>query len=263
MKCTTAKLIPIVTICWSLSTITICQAGVAGKILQEGAERLGSKIVRESAEELAEAAARKALQEGSEAALKKASSKVLQESLERAASEAGQTAVKYSDEIATAMLKHGSAVAPVVQHWGDDAARALSQVTSQNARRLVLLQDDLLKSGQAVPLLKLVQERGDTVVEWLWKNKSTVAAATAITVLVTNPDAVLNASTDLVVGTLDAVGEHAIQPVTNGIFGLLQTILIWGGLGFGALTGLLYALPELRRQLVLYAKFAWRRWRTN
>jgi hypothetical protein len=177
-----------------------------GRLIKEGVEMVGKKAVGKTA--------REAAQEGSEQLLKKVVTEAGQETAEAVAKRAGITAARYTDEVAQVVGQHGGAVvAPIVNQFGDDGAKALAKLSTTNARRMAMLTDDLAAHGQGADWMKLLADKGDVVAEWIWNNKGTIAVATTATAFLANPDPFLHAGETVATTTIETAGEHVARPL--------------------------------------------------
>ncbi len=222
------------------------QAGVATNVAKEGAEYLSERLGRKATREAAETAAKKATGEAAETIVRKTTAKAARESAEQLARKAGLAASRCTDNALSAVVRYGDSAAGLINHFGDDAAQALVKVSPRNGRRLVMLEQELAQSGHAEPILKLVGNRGDALVDWLWKNKASVAAGVGITMLLKNPDAVLNAGATVTTAALDSVGTNVVRPVTEGIMWMISRLLMLLALTAVGTYALWLKVPALR-----------------
>jgi hypothetical protein len=226
------------TILCSSLVASSAQAGLPSTILREGAEAVSKTLGRTTAREAAEVAAKQAAREGAEVVLRRAGVAAIEETAEQAAKRAGISAARATTKAGTAALRYGEAASGLVNRFGDDAAEALVNVSSRNGRRLVMLEKELAQSGKGESLLKVIRDHGDSAVEWLWDNRDSVAAGVGATVLLTNPEAVLNASAKVVTSVLDTAGSSVVKPVTEGIVWLITRIVAVLALCIGGMTGI-------------------------
>lgn len=174
-----------------------------GKALREGAEYLGKKALGEGAQEATEAGAKKLLREAAT------------ESSEQLLKKSGLVAARFSDDAAEALAKHGDAVVPLINQFGDDAAQAVSQVTGRNARRLAMLSDELAATPQSAEVLQLVTKSGkaNQVVDFLWSHKGKLATTAIVATLIANTDQVLESGTAVSVSAIETMGETLVEPL--------------------------------------------------
>jgi hypothetical protein len=229
-----------------LATAANVKAGGLTTLIKEGAEivskRLGSAAARDTAEGVAEQVAK----EGAESVARRSAAKLVEESAEQLARRSGIIASRCTSDAARAALRYGEPAAGLINTFGDDAAQALVKVTSRNGRRLILLEKELAQSGKAAPLLKLVESKGDSVVEWLWNNKATVAAGVGATVLLTHPDAVLGSGASVATAAINAVGTGVVRPITEGLAWIVSRLSLLAAITAAATYGVWLKFPSLR-----------------
>jgi hypothetical protein len=164
----------------------------SGKMLQEGAEAGAKRAV-----------ARKALLEGLESGAGTAGSRIGRTVAREAGKDAGALAARFGTQV----------TAPVIAKFGDDGARALASLSPSGAQRLASMADDLAASGRSKDWMKLVAERGDEVMEWLWKRKGSVAVGTVAAAVALQPEEFLRASEHVATSAVDSAGKHVFEPL--------------------------------------------------
>jgi hypothetical protein len=124
-------------------------------------------------------------------------------------------AVKYGDDAAEAMIKHGELTEPLIGKFGSSAASALKSVSSQNARRISMLDEagDLSKIGRTKELLEVVGKFGDAAMNFIWKNKGALAVAATLTAFLTDPEPFINGTRDIA----QTVGTSLVEPMAKEI----------------------------------------------
>ena len=77
--------------------------------------------------------------------------------------------VKYGDDAANAIIKHGEITEPLIGKFGDSAAAALKNVSSQNARRISMLDDsgELNAIGHTPEVLNVIGKYGDAAMDFV------------------------------------------------------------------------------------------------
>lgn len=123
--------------------------------------------------------------------------------------------VKYGDDAAEAMIKHGQIAEPLIGKFGDSAALALKSLTAQNARRLAMLDEagELAAIGRTDELLRVVGKYGDAAMNFIWKNKGALAIAAALTAFLADPQPFIDGGRDLA----EIAGTAVAQPIAEGI----------------------------------------------
>jgi hypothetical protein len=205
-------------------------SGAARKGAQEASELAGKKglqfLAKEAREEGAEflgkkaagAVARSGLQEGAELAARKGAQaigrKVVAEGVESVGKVAGKAALSLSDDAASAISKHGSAVAaPLIGKFGDDGAKAILKLSPRNARRMTMMTDELAASGRGSDLLAVVAEKGDAAAGWLWRNKGSVAVGSVAVAFLANPEAFLSAGESVATTAITSTTQDVAKPL--------------------------------------------------
>ncbi|MCR5164371.1 MAG: hypothetical protein K6C40_10170 [Thermoguttaceae bacterium] len=117
--------------------------------------------------------------------------------------------VKYGDDAAEAMIKHGEAAVPVIDQFGKPAADALKVVSKQNGRRIAMMNQsgELAKLGHTDELLGIVNKYGDEGMNFIWKNKGALAVGTALTAFLLNPEPFIKG--------VESLGEKTVTPITT------------------------------------------------
>lgn len=121
--------------------------------------------------------------------------------------------VKFGDDAAEAMMKHGEIAEPLLQSMGKPAAAALKAVSSQNARRLAMLAEDgqLAKIGRTPELLDVIAKYGDPAMDFIWRNKGALTVGAALTAFLANPEPFLKGTADIT----RIVAENAVKPIAD------------------------------------------------
>ncbi len=198
-------------------------AGVASQAAREAAEwivkRFGSKAAREGVETLAKRIDNLAVKYGDEVfeavrktgpaglkaiedagALGKTASRVLARygdegiSVARKASRLRLVA-EFGDEAAEALVRHGDIAASVIRRCGSEGAQAMARLSSRNARRLAMIiqGDPLWKTAREVgkqdELITVLRRWGDEAMDFIWRNKGSLAVAAVLITFLNNPEA--------------------------------------------------------------------------
>ncbi|MDX1964413.1 MAG: hypothetical protein SFX18_14775 [Pirellulales bacterium] len=226
----------------------LCFATTAGlanpvsKLVSETMEYLGKNFAREVAEQGTETVAKRletlSARHG-EAVVTAATRRVGPRAL-RIAEEAGENALpalttlsKYGDNAlavvtdstqlrlvanlgdnaAAALVKHGNAATPVISKFGGEAAEALAKLSSQEGRQLAIMASEgtLAIIPQSPAVLRVIGKYGDRAMNFVWRNKLTLASVAACAAFVSNPEPFLDGAKDLSV----VVAENAIKPLAQ------------------------------------------------
>ncbi|HEV3437110.1 MAG TPA: hypothetical protein VG122_07110 [Gemmata sp.] len=141
--------------------------------------------------------------------------------------------VQYGDEAAGVLCRHPGVAEPLIERGGMQAVKALGTLGPQSGRRMVMMMEGELANVAHHPaLLELVAKHGETAVEFLWKNKTTLAGGAALATFLANPEPFLNGTRDIA----SIVGENVVKP----IFTLLNYVLVAVGVLLLAVIGLVY-----------------------
>jgi hypothetical protein len=116
--------------------------------------------------------------------------------------------LRHGDEAAEAMLKHPGIADRLVTRFGDDAATALTGLSRPNAQRLAMAAGEglLTQTSRSEKLLAVIAKYGDKAMEFIWKHKGALTAATLLTAFVNDPEPYISGGKELVV---EAVAEPA------------------------------------------------------
>jgi hypothetical protein len=184
-----------------------------GKLLKEGLEAVGKKAFSGSSK-AAQESAETLLKKGATTAARKVGREAAESVAKQTAKQATGIAVRNSDAAAKVITKHGAAIAaPLLSRFGDDGAKALSKLSTTNARRMAMLTEELGAGGRGADFMRVLAERGDVAAEWIWKNKGTIAVGTTAVAFLTNPDAFLQAGEGLVTKSVETAGKHVAEPL--------------------------------------------------
>jgi hypothetical protein len=216
-------------------------AGVTSKAAREAAEYLLSKFGREVAEQGVETLGRKievlAVKHGDEAisAIRRVGPtalRVIEESGEhgseavRLMARQGDDAlwvvtkknrmaifIKHGDEAADALIRHGEIAEPLIISMGKSAAVALRAISSRNGRRLAIMAEDGAFSGigRTPELLDVIGRHGDRAMDFIWRNKGSLAVAAALAAFLADPEPFLDGATDIT----KIVAENGVRPLAE------------------------------------------------
>ncbi|AWM40135.1 hypothetical protein GobsT_14340 [Gemmata obscuriglobus] len=152
--------------------------------------------------------------------------------------------LQHGDEAASVLVRHPGVAEPLIESGGAHAVRALGAVTPQNGRRVAMLLNGELAAGAArhPEVLGVVAKHGDSAVEFLWRNKATLAGGAALTAFLADPEPFLSGTRDLAA----VAGDSVVKPVLGGVFTLLNVALVVLGVVLLAAIGLVckYGLPS-------------------
>jgi hypothetical protein len=155
---------------------------------------------------------------------------------------------KYGDDAAEAMMKQGQIAEPLIESLGTPAASALKTVSTQNGRRLAMMVDEgtLAKIGRTDELLGVIGKYGDRGMNFVWRNKGTLAVAATLAAFLANPEPFIDGTVELTKAAAESVGK----PLANEIGKSADWTLVLPTLA--AVAGLLLALKMwLRHRLTI------------
>jgi hypothetical protein len=122
--------------------------------------------------------------------------------------------LQHGEEAAGVLVKHAGGIAePVVERYGAKAVRALEATAPQSGRRLAMMMADgeLAKIGRTQELLEVVGKYGDPAMNFIWRNKGSLAVGTTLAAFLATPDTFLNAAQ----GMTRTVAENAVKPLAE------------------------------------------------
>ncbi|MCY2973804.1 MAG: hypothetical protein NTW52_03960 [Planctomycetota bacterium] len=106
----------------------------------------------------------------------------------------------HGDDAATALIRQGEIAEPLIKSLGSPAAKALSNVSTQNGRRIAMMVDEgmISKAGsRAEDLMNVIAKFGDKGMEFIWKNKAALAIGTTLAAFLSDPQPFIDGTLDL------------------------------------------------------------------
>ena len=148
--------------------------------------------------------------------------------------------LKYGDDAARALIKHGEIAEPVIEQLGQPAAKTLANLSHQQARRLAIMANngDLAKIGRTRELLDVVTKYpgptwADTVMDFIWRHKGALAVSAALAAFIADPEPFINGVKDITKiaaeNTVGKVAEEAARQ-TNWTLVILALLILVGAL---------------------------------
>jgi len=250
-------------LCLSLVSPCVLWAGLPSKAIQEAAEYVFRKGGKEATELGLETITKKietlVLKYGDDAvvAVKKAGPKTF-----RIVEEAGENGlvsvkllarygddavwvvakkkrlaifVKFGDDAAESLMKHGEIAESLLGSFGKPAAGALKAVSTQNGRRLAMMADDatLSRIGRTDELLAVVAKYGDGAMNFIWNNKGALTVAATLTAFLANPQPFIDGTVDITKTGVEGVVTPVATEIgknTNWTLILGSSVLIVGAI---------------------------------
>lgn len=138
--------------------------------------------------------------------------------------------VKYGDDAAEAMIKHGEIAEPLVNKLGGPAAKALKNVDTQNARRLAMLDNsgELAAMGRTDELLQMIGKYGDASMDFVWRNKGSLAVASTLGVFLADPVPFITGARDLGESALTNVAQPLAHEIGKSVNWTLVIMTLTG-----------------------------------
>lgn len=135
--------------------------------------------------------------------------------------------IKHGDSAADALLKHPGIADNLIGRFGDDAVGAMNVVSRQSAQRLSMVTDDglLAATTRSPELLPVVRKYGDEAMDFIWKNKGSLAVASVLTTFLADPQAYISGAKELIIDPIAA-------PIAKGtnwtliILGVLAVVFL-------------------------------------
>ena len=112
--------------------------------------------------------------------------------------------IQHGDSAADALLKHPGIADSLIGRYGDEAVGALNTVSRQSAQRLNIVAEDKLLTAtpRSKELLLVIREYGDEAMDFIWKNKGSLAVAAVLGTFLADPQAYIYGAEDLVVSPI-------------------------------------------------------------
>lgn len=135
----------------------------------------------------------------------------------------------YGDDAAEAMLKHKGLAEPLLTSFKQPAGKALAALDGQNARRLSMLAEsgELAKIGRSDALLDVIGRFGDRGMNFVWRNKKTLAVGAALAAFLADPQPFIDGTSQL--------AENFVRPVAESVGGEIARRANWTWLGVAAI----------------------------
>jgi len=124
-------------------------------------------------------------------------------------------AVKMGDDAAAAMIKLGQPAEKILELGGESAAKAAAQLSTKTGRQLAMLADDSASAALVKndALMQTVAKFGDKGMEFIWKNKASLAVAATLTAFLANPEPFIDGTQSLA----QVVADAAVEPIAREI----------------------------------------------
>lgn len=135
---------------------------------------------------------------------------------------------RFGDDAAEVLVKHKGLAEPVLEEFGGPAIKALGSIGPQGGRRLAMMAKggELTSLGHTPELMEVIARHGDTAMNFIWRNKGSLAIGTTLTAFLANPEPFLDGSTKLVGAVAENVAKPVVQETARAVSGLLWTLLV-------------------------------------
>ena len=132
------------------------------------------------------------------------------------------------DDAGEALVKHGVVAEKVLSASGAPAARALTNLSSQNARRLVMLSDDAAtaKIASNPDVMGVLSRYGDKAMDFIWRNKLALSTASVLAAFIANPEPFLDGTLQLAETGLETISTNVAKPIAEKIGANTQWTLV-------------------------------------
>lgn len=121
--------------------------------------------------------------------------------------------LKHGDEAAEAMIRQRAVAEPLIRSFGRPAAVALRTISTRNGRRLAMMADEgtLDRIGRTPEVLDVVGKYGDRAMDFIWRNKGSLAVATALAAFLADPEPFLAGTAEIA----RVAAENAVKPLAE------------------------------------------------
>lgn len=112
--------------------------------------------------------------------------------------------LKHGDTAADALLKHPGIADDLIEEYGINAAGALTRVSRTQAQHLSMMAADgtLDAIPQKAELLAVIRKYGDEAMDFVWKNKGSLAVATVLASFLSDPESYISGAKVLIADPL-------------------------------------------------------------
>ena len=109
--------------------------------------------------------------------------------------------IKHGDSAADALLKHPGIADSLIGSYGNEAVGALHTVSRQSAQRLSMVAEDGLLNAtpRGKELLPVIRRYGDEAMDFVWKNKGSLAVAAVLGTFLDDPQTYISGARELVI----------------------------------------------------------------
>jgi len=118
--------------------------------------------------------------------------------------------LKHGDTAADALLKHPGIADDLIEKYGVNAGDALTRVSRTQAQHLSMMSADgtLDAIPQKAELLAVIRKYGDEAMDFVWKNKGSLAVATVLATFLSDPESYIS-------GAKDLIADPVLKPIAH------------------------------------------------
>ena len=112
--------------------------------------------------------------------------------------------LKHGDPAADALLRHPGIADSMILRYAEPAVGALNNLTQTSAQRLALLAEEGMLSAtpRSFELLPVLRRYGDAGMDFIWKNKGSLAVITGLATFLADPGIYISGAKQLIVDPL-------------------------------------------------------------
>lgn len=118
--------------------------------------------------------------------------------------------LKHGDTAADALLKHPGIADDLIEKYGVNAGGALTRVSRTQAQHLSMMAADgtLDAIPQKAELLDVIRKYGDEAMDFVWKNKGSLAVAAVLATFLSDPESYIS-------GAKELIADPVLKPIAQ------------------------------------------------
>jgi hypothetical protein len=119
--------------------------------------------------------------------------------------------LKHGDTAADALLKHPGIADDLIEKYGVNASQALSRLSRAPSQQLSMMAADgtLDAMPQKNKLLAVVAKYGDRAMDFVWRNKGSLAVASVLATFLSEPETYIS-------GARQLIADPVLKPIAEG-----------------------------------------------
>ena len=114
--------------------------------------------------------------------------------------------LRFGDEAAEALGRHGPVAEQVIEQAGQAGARAIKGLNGQNARRLAMMLDEGVVARRE-EWLPIIERYGDKAMEFVWEHKGALATGAILAAFLAHPEPFINGAQQLAGSVASTTGD--------------------------------------------------------